>query len=124
MGIPFYQQTIPEEFILAIDSILNQTLQADEIHLIQDGKINVSLNKVVDNYLSKYNNIRLIKLEKGNVAKSLNQSIKLASTKYYARMDADDISISDRLQCQYDFLENNNNIDVVGGWAIEIHINQ
>ena len=53
------------------------------------------------------------------MAKSLNQSIKLAATKYYARMDADDISISDRLQCQYDFLENNNNIDIVGGWAIE-----
>ena len=123
VGIPFYQQTIPEEFVLAIDSILNQTLQADEIHLIQDGKINANLNHLIDNYLSKYNNIRLIKLKKGNIAKSLNESIKLTSTKYYARMDADDISTPDRLQCQYDFLENNNNIDIVGGWAIEFDEN-
>ena len=119
VGIPFYEGTIPYELILAINSILNQTLKPYEIHLIQDGNINSNLSSVIQEYLLKHKNIRLIKLEKGNVAKSLNQSIKSTSTKYYARMDADDISMIDRFKYQYDFLENNNNIDIVGAWAIE-----
>ena len=46
VGIPFYEKTIPEELILSIDSILDQTLMADEIHLIQDGMVNVELENI------------------------------------------------------------------------------
>ena len=123
VGIPFYKKTIIEEFILSVDSILNQSLKPYEIHFIQDGDIDSNLNLIIKEYLSKYDNIRLIKLEKGNVAKSLNQSIQLAATKYYARMDSDDISMLERFEKQYNFLENNNNIDVVGSWAIEFNQN-
>ena len=119
VGIPFYYNTIPKEFVLALDSILNQTIQPYEIHLIQDGSVDAKLQNIVSDYLKKYNFIRHIKLPKSNLATVLNQSIKLSKTKYYARMDSDDVSISRRIKLQYDFLENNPSIDILGSWAIE-----
>jgi GT2 family glycosyltransferase len=38
---------------------------------------------------------------------------------YIARMDADDIMMPERLDRQYDFMEHNNDIDVVGGFIEE-----
>ena len=119
VGIPFYSKTITQELVLAIDSILNQTLKPFEIHLIQDGDVNFELNKIIEGYLETYNHIKYIKLNKSNLSRVLNKSIKLAKTKYYARMDSDDISRSDRLEIQYKFLEKNDNIDIIGSWAIE-----
>ena len=123
VGIPFYEKTIPEELILSIDSILDQTLMADEIHLIQDGMVNMELDEIVTNYLNKNNQIKHIKLDKSNLSTALNHSIKLTKTKYYARMDSDDISMPHRLKTQYNFLENNNSIDILGSWAIEFDEN-
>ena len=34
-------------------------------------------------------------------------------------MDADDISLPNRLELQYDFIKNNPNIDLIGGYIIE-----
>ena len=104
VGIPFYDRTVPEEFILAVDSIINQTIKPYEIHLIQDGVVNSKLNQIVIGYLKKNSFIKHIKLEKSNLATALNHSIKLTKSKYYARMDSDDISMPNRLEIQYDFL--------------------
>ncbi|MAR30036.1 MAG: hypothetical protein CMG24_03775, partial [Candidatus Marinimicrobia bacterium] len=49
IGIPFYFNTTPQEFILALDSILNQTIKVYEIHLIQDGNIDAELQNSVKN---------------------------------------------------------------------------
>jgi hypothetical protein len=43
--------------------------------------------------------------------------------KYIARMDADDVVINNRFKKQYAFLENNPEIDILGGWCIEINDN-
>ena len=40
VGIPFYIKSNPTDLKKAIDSILNQTLTPNKIHLIQDGPIN------------------------------------------------------------------------------------
>ena len=119
VGIPFYSKTIIDEFILAIDSILEQSLKPYEIHLIQDGNISVELKKVVERYLNNNNCIKHIKLNKSNLSTVLNHSIKLTKTKYYARMDSDDISMPNRLRNQYNFLEKNPSIYILGSWAIE-----
>tara|TARA_X000001036_G_scaffold118814_1_gene112313 strand:+ start:2251 stop:3054 length:804 start_codon:yes stop_codon:yes gene_type:complete len=123
VGIPFYKKTIAEEFRLSLESILNQTIQLYEIHLIQDGDVNSNLEDIINYYLNKYKFIKHIQLPKNNLSTALNHSIKLSKTKYYARMDSDDISFPDRIKLQYDFLEKNNSIDIVGSWAIEFDSN-
>lgn len=119
VGIPFYHKTTLEELALSINSILKQTFLPYEIHLIQDGPISKELANLVVDYLSRNDFIKHIKLDKSNLSTALNNSIKLTKTKYYARMDSDDISMVDRLEVQYDFLEKNKYIDILGSWAIE-----
>ena len=119
VGIPFYKKTTPDELILSLNSILNQTLKPFEIHLIQDGAISSDLDGLIKNYLAKDNSIKHIKLDKTNLSTALNVSIKSAKTKYYARMDSDDICMLHRLETQYSFLEENDSIDILGSWAIE-----
>jgi len=120
VGIPFYKHTKLEEFQEAIDSILSQTLPADEIHLIQDGYISKDLENIVNRYLKLNDRINLIRIDENQgLAYALNLSILYSSNCYYARMDADDISHPERLKKQFDFLEKNSKIDILGTWSAE-----
>ena len=47
--------------------------------------------------------------------------LKHCKTKYFARMDSDDISLPDRFKFQLNFLEKNNDIDILGTYAIDIN---
>ena len=48
---------------------------------------------------------------------SLNQCLKIATGKYIAVMDADDLSYSNRQKTQFNFMENSPTIDVLGSYA-------
>jgi len=98
----------------SIESILNQTFRDFEFIILDDGSTDNSL-KIIEEYQVKDGRILLIK-NKNNIglAASLNKGIKLAKSKYIARQDADDISNIDRLTIQYNFMEKNKNIDILG----------
>tara|TARA_B100001029_G_C15005437_1_gene420806 strand:+ start:434 stop:1234 length:801 start_codon:yes stop_codon:yes gene_type:complete len=123
IGIPFYSETNQLQLETAVNSIVNQTIEPKLIHLIQDGPVNKSLKKLVEDYDKKYPNIKILELPKKGLPYALNQSIELANTKYYARMDSDDISFNSRLEKQIKFLEENPSIDILGTWAIEFENN-
>ncbi len=98
----------------AIESILNQTFQEFELIIIDDCSTDESVN-IVLSYKDK--KIVLIK-NKANlgIGASLNIGLDRAKGSYIARMDADDISISNRLLVQYEFMKNNKDIGVCGSW--------
>ena len=123
VGIPFYKKTNVEYLDIAIMSIINQTLPADSIHLIQDGEIDSDLEMIIDKYINKYNFIKHITLEKKGLPYALNQSIKRSNTEFYARMDADDISIKNRFEEQLKYLKENPKVEILGTWAYEFEIN-
>ena len=122
VGIPFYKKTNAKYFEIAIQSIINQTFPADNIHLIQDGEVDGLLTKLVKKY-EAYANIKLIVLPKKGLPYALNQSIKQSETEYYARMDADDISVKNRFESQINFFQKNIDIDILGTWAYEFESN-
>jgi len=98
----------------AIESILNQTFTDFEFIIINDASTDSteSIIKSFDNPM-----IKLIKNEKNlGLTKSLNIGLDLAKGKYIARMDADDISIPERFQKQFDLMEKNPDIDICGTW--------
>ncbi|OUW11133.1 MAG: hypothetical protein CBD26_03010 [Candidatus Pelagibacter sp. TMED166] len=120
VGIPFYIKSNPHQFKEAIDSVLNQTLLPKKIHLIQDGPINNSIKRVLDQYKSHKSNLFiLLKLKKCGLPRALNESIKSCNTKFYARMDADDICFPDRFEKQISYFKNHLNTEILGTWAYE-----
>ncbi len=104
----------------SIESILQQTLPNLELLLIFDDTD--SVNRPLITKFEKDERLRII-LNKGHgFVEALNTGLLMSRGKYIARMDADDISSTNRLQLQIDAIEKNN-FDFVGGWAYVIDEN-
>jgi len=109
IGISFFnnQDTLGD----AITSVINQTFSDWELILIDGGSVDQSLEVA-----RQYSDDRIILISEGcykGFVECLNQSISLASGKYYARMDADDVMHPERLKQQVEFLDNHPDVDVV-----------
>lgn len=108
-----------ERFIgLAIESILNQTYSNIELIVVDDGSTDNSL-KIINSY-SYDPRLVVVSRENKGLVYSLNEAIGVASGKYIARMDADDISLPDRVEKQVDFLVKNQDVAIVGSRTILI----
>lgn len=108
-----------ERFIsLAIESILNQTYRNIELIIINDGSNDKTLD-IVNGY-SYDSRLKIVSRENRGLVYSLNEAIALASGEYIARMDADDISMPDRIEKQVAFLANNSDVAIVGSRTILI----
>jgi glycosyltransferase involved in cell wall biosynthesis len=100
----------------SIDSILNQSFKDFEFLIINDGSTDKS-EEIIRSYQDP--RIRIINNEENmKLIASLNIGFKLATGKYIARMDSDDISMPLRLEKQVEFMENNQDISVCGSWAL------
>ena len=97
----------------SVESILNQEFQNFELIIINDGSTDQSLNIIKEKFQTK-KIILIDRKENKGLPYSLNEGIKISRGDYIARMDADDISLPSRLGTQYDFLEKNKNIALVG----------
>lgn len=93
-----------------IDSILAQTFTDFELLIVDDGSTDDSKD-IVRSYNDR--RIRLI-YNRHNYIESLNILLREARGKYIARMDADDKMRLDRLHVQYNYMENNSRIDILG----------
>lgn len=111
-----------ERFIAqAIKSVLNQTFSDFELIITDDG----STDRTVE-IAQSFNDPRITVISDGEnkgISYRLNQQIDLAKGKYFARMDADDIMFSDRIEFQVNFLRAHPDIDLIGGGAIIIDDN-
>lgn len=88
----------------AILSILNQTYKNFEFIIIDDGSTDNSL-EIIQEFNDKDNRIQYISRENRGLVFSLNQALGISSGKYIARMDADDISLPNRLLKQVELME-------------------
>ena len=97
----------------ALESIIHQTYTNLEILCINDGSSDET-GEVLERYAIQDKRIRVVHNETNlKLIKTLNKGILLANGEYIARMDADDIAVSDRIQIQIDYLEQHPEIDVV-----------
>jgi|SRR3989344_4312668 len=110
-----------ETYLLeSVNSILEQSLKEFELIVINDVSTDKSL-EIIKRLIRKDNRIKLVNLKKrSGPAKARNAGIDLARGKYIAIMDADDISMKRRLEIQYNFLERNKDIFLIGAGAIKI----
>jgi len=102
-----------ERFIgSSILSIINQSFSSWELLIVDDA----STDNTVD-IIKSFNDprIKVIKLNenKGNYH-ARNIGLENAKGKYIAMLDSDDISLPNRIQLQYNYLENNPELGAIG----------
>jgi len=96
----------------AIDSILHQTFKDFIFLIVDDGSTDKSID-IINSYTDP--RIRLVIKEKNSgIVDALNKGIDLVDTKYFVRMDGDDLSTPDRIQLLYDFMEAHPEVGVCG----------
>ena len=104
----------------AIDSILNQTFQEWELIVINELGSEDGSREMVSNYAKIDKRIILLQNDsKLGISASMNRGLALAQGKYIARMDADDISLPNRLEKQFRYMEEHPSI-VMCGVRVEI----
>ena len=109
MGIYNCADTLSE----AINSLINQTFKDWELIMCDDGSSDRTL-EVALMYANKYDNIKVYKNEKNmGLNYTLNHCLKYAQGEYIARMDGDDISLSDRFKREVDFLDQHSEYAIV-----------
>jgi len=109
--LPFYnaESTLPA----AIESILLQTFQHFELLLIDNNSSDNS-SVIAQSYAEKDSRLRLFHEKKPGVANAMNCGLKNSRGQFIARMDADDISLPQRLEKQVKYLKSHTEIGLVG----------
>lgn len=97
----------------AVQSISSQTLANVEIIAINDGSTDGS-DVILDRLSSSDPRIKVVHTENRGIVSALNSALSLASGRYIARMDGDDIALPDRLRVQSEFLESHLDHSYVG----------
>jgi glycosyltransferase involved in cell wall biosynthesis len=115
----------------ALDSMLGQTLAGFELLIFDDGSTDGSLD-VLDSYATRDRRIRLFKESHAGYTVWLNKGLQLSRSRYYARMDADDVAHPERLALQVAYLAAHPDCVAVGadvqyidsdGWPItRLHV--
>ena len=99
----------------AVESILNQTFGDFEFIIINDGSTD-GTGAILARYQRIDDRIRVYHQENQGLIASLNRGCHLAQGKYIARMDADDVSLPDRLARQAYYMEVHPEIGILGTW--------
>lgn len=114
-GLPYLKE--------AIESTLNQSMRDFELLIIvdgdegnKDGSYECALR-----YVSHDSRLRVILNEQNlGTSRTMNKGIELAAAPYIARLDQDDISLPERLQKQFAYLETHPELSIVCSWEYGI----
>jgi glycosyltransferase involved in cell wall biosynthesis len=115
-----YEGERPDTLALCLESMAGQTLPADEVILVEDGPLPYSLQRVIEQYSGSLRMVSVKLNRRRGLGNALARGLQECSGALVARMDADDICVADRFAKQVAYLEGNTDIDIVGGYGIEI----
>lgn len=109
VGLPVYNGMphLPD----AVQSILGQTLREFRLLIVNDGSTDGSAD-----YLASIRDPRVTVVHQPNrgLGATLNRTLDLCETDYYARMDADDLAAPRRLERQLAYLETHPEVGLLG----------
>lgn len=123
-NIPFsvamsvYHKDNPSFFDRALESItLLQSVMPEEIVLVADGPLNEELDAVIKKYTALYPTMMtVIRLpENRGLGNALRIATEASRNEIIARMDSDDISLSNRFKQQLQYYIADSALDIVGG---------
>jgi glycosyltransferase involved in cell wall biosynthesis len=98
----------------AIRSIMTQTYENLEIIVVDDCSTDDTY-AILQRLAAEDSRIRLYRNERNKrIVETLNYAIEVARGSYIARMDGDDVSLPQKIEAQYRFLQEHPEIDLVG----------
>lgn len=120
-----YYKEKPEYLRQCFDSLLNQTVQANEWVIVKDGPLTEELEQVLHEYENKNPNlIKYVTFEKNQgLGLALRAGVPACSNELIARMDTDDICREDRLEVQLKEFLKDHNLDICGSHIKEFDEN-
>ena len=116
-----YQKDSPEFLRQALESLAEQTVQADEVLIVKDGPVGAELEGVIDSCSAKLPMVTVQLESNVGLGPALYAGLGRCRGELVARMDSDDICVPERFEKQLAFLEQNAGADVVGGAIAEFH---
>lgn len=111
-----YHEEKVDYFIKSLDSLLTQTLPANEIVIVKDGPLTNELDKVIEQYQQDNPDLfTVVPLEENvGLGLALNQGLKVCKNELVARMDTDDIALPTRMEKQIDVFKKMDDLTIVG----------
>lgn len=104
-----------------IKSILTQTYDNFTFLIFDDASTDES-PIILQKYAELDNRVKIIfNKENKGLSYNLARGVELADTDWIARMDADDIAFSHRLETQLKYVEENPEVDILGSYTLDIN---
>ena len=118
VAMSVYKNDKPDQLDVALKSICEQSLPADEIYLVIDGPIGEELQSIIDRYAAQYGNFTINQLPtNGGLGNALRLAVENCKYDLILRMDSDDISAPGRFRKQIEAYKEEP-ADVIGGWTL------
>lgn len=110
-----YYKDNPDHFVIAIESVLNQSVPPNEIVLVVDGPVPDSLESVIKSFENRLR-IKIIRLlQNQGHGHARRICLEQCTNDLIALMDADDISVPDRFEKQLQVFSLDSRLSIVGG---------
>ena len=114
-----YSKESPEFLSQSLESLLKQSVPADEVVIVKDGSVGENLESVLDQYATKLP-LKVVGYEQNRgLGYALAFGLQQCQYDWVARMDADDIAVNDRFEKQMDYLEQHPEIELLGCATME-----
>ncbi len=115
-----YAAEKPDNLLVSLNSMVNQTFPPDEIVLVEDGPLTTGLYKAISDFSTTHTDLlHIVSLPKNvGLGKALGIGVKECSNNIIARMDSDDYSYPDRIEKQLARMKSEN-LDMVGTQVCE-----
>ena len=114
-----YIKEKPQYLVECLESLMAQTLPANEIVIVLDGAITPELEQVLQNFQQKLPLVIVPLVQNQGLGKALNQGLLHCQYDWVFRMDTDDICVPERFAKQVAFIEQNPDTIIVGGQIAE-----
>ena len=121
--ISVYKKEKAEYLKQALQSVINQTLKPAEIVIVKDGPLTKELDECIENFQRQHPKLfKIITFKKNRgLGLALRDGVKACKYEYIARMDSDDISIPDRFEKQFNYLQKHPETALLGTWITEFN---